>query len=368
MIYLVTGMPGNGKTLYAVDFIKKAVDKGRAVYSDIKGLTLVGVQPAPDDWRTLPDGALVVYDEAHKRFPSFKGKGRSPLDVVRDMDEHRHRGFDMMFITQWPDKIDQELFRLVGTHWHLNRAFGLQSASLAAFTRGVMNPYSATARKGADESVWSYPTDLYKVYKSSSMHTDAHKFKLPAKVKTALMSVPVILLALWGFYWFITPKSPEKQETTAAQRSGAETAPASAPIIGGNGMQASSAADKATATGEYFSLTGPTVTPIVGCVDSERGCRCWNQDGLQIDQTQAECRRTVDRPLPINIYRQYAAPSGSTAITGGQVAGQGASAPPAHAQGVSGSVIERQTRALGTFPESPSKAADTYTPPTTLEM
>ncbi|WP_425523633.1 hypothetical protein [Xanthomonas campestris] len=62
-----------------------------------------------------------------------------------------------MFITQWPDKIDSELFRLVGTHWHLNRAFGLQSASLCAFTRGVMNPYSATARKGADESIWSYP-------------------------------------------------------------------------------------------------------------------------------------------------------------------------------------------------------------------
>ncbi|WP_157769457.1 zonular occludens toxin domain-containing protein [Xanthomonas campestris] len=34
MIYLVTGMPGNGKTLYAVEFIKKAVEKGRKVYTD----------------------------------------------------------------------------------------------------------------------------------------------------------------------------------------------------------------------------------------------------------------------------------------------------------------------------------------------
>ncbi|WP_100097333.1 zonular occludens toxin domain-containing protein [Xanthomonas campestris] len=75
MIYLVTGMPGNGKTLYAVEFIKKAVEKGRKVYTDIKGLTLAGIEPAPDDWRTLPDGSLVVYDEAHKRFPAFKGKG-----------------------------------------------------------------------------------------------------------------------------------------------------------------------------------------------------------------------------------------------------------------------------------------------------
>lgn len=54
MMYLITGMPGNGKTLYAVDFIRKQLAKGRAVYSDIKGLSLPGVQPAPDDWRTHP--------------------------------------------------------------------------------------------------------------------------------------------------------------------------------------------------------------------------------------------------------------------------------------------------------------------------
>ncbi|KAB7768913.1 zonular occludens toxin domain-containing protein [Xanthomonas sp. LMG 12461] len=367
MIYLVTGMPGNGKTLFAVDFISKEVRKRRPVYTDIKGITLPGVQPAPEDWRTLPDGSIVVYDEAHKRFPSYKGKGRSPLEVVRDMDEHRHRGFDMMFITQWPDKIDQELFRLVNKHWHLNRAFGLQSASLVAFSRGVMNPYSASARKGADESVWSYPTDLYKVYKSSSMHTDAHKFKMPAKIKAALMSLPVILFALWGFYWFITPKAPEKKQT-AAERSVAETPTPAASMLGGPGVQPIQQ-DKAAATGEYFSLTGPTVTPIVGCVDSHRGCRCWNQDGLLIDQTQAECRRVVERPLPINIYHQYAAPSGSAPVAGGVGGGQPVGGPDASGQGaVQGSIVERKARSLGTFPESPSKVTGTYTPATTLEM
>ncbi len=49
------------------------------------------------------------------------------------MDEHRHRGFDLMMLTQWPDKIDNELFRLVGTHKHLNRAFGLQQANVTTF-------------------------------------------------------------------------------------------------------------------------------------------------------------------------------------------------------------------------------------------
>ncbi|WP_407473008.1 zonular occludens toxin domain-containing protein [Xanthomonas campestris pv. raphani] len=364
MIYLVTGMPGNGKTLYAVDFIKKAVEKGRKVYTDIKGLTLAGVEPAPDDWRTLPDGSLVVYDEAHKRFPAFKGKGRSPLKVVQDMDEHRHRGFDMMFITQWPDKIDSELFRLVGTHWHLNRAFGLQSASLCAFTRGVMNPYSATARKGADESIWSYPKDLYNVYKSSSMHTDAHKFKLPAKIRNALITAPMICLVLWGLYAFLMPSVPKKEGPAPGERSAAETNPATVPTLGI--AQPVGVSDKALATGEYTSLTGPSVPAVAGCVDSHRGCRCWNRDGLQIDQTQAECRRVVDGPLPINIYHAYttSAPATQAPPQPAQDTPQGQGAAPPSA----GVTIGRQTRAQGTFPESPGYQGQTYTGPTTLDM
>ncbi|MGX9189007.1 zonular occludens toxin domain-containing protein [Stenotrophomonas sp. Ker107b] len=351
MIYLITGMPGNGKTLYAVDFIKKEVGKGRAVYSDIKGLTLPGVEPAPDDWRTLPDGALVVYDEAHKRFPSYKGKGRSPLQVVQDMDEHRHRGFDLMFITQWPDKIDNELFRLVGTHWHLNRAFGLQSASLCAFTRGVLNPYSQLARKGADESIWSYPKDLYGVYKSSSLHTDAHKFKLPAKIRNGLIVAPMIALVLWGLYLFLVPSAAKD---APAQRSVAETAPERLSAIGQ--PQEVQATDKSPPTGEYYSLTAPSVPQLAGCVSSERGCRCFNRDGYQIDQTQAECKSVIERPLPINVYHPY------TQSARQDDAGRQGHATPVDAGTVVG--FESGKRA-DVFPRSAGYTSETVTGPTT---
>lgn len=357
MIYLITGMPGNGKTLYAVEFIRDAVKKGRAVYSDIKGLTLEGVQPAPDDWRTLPDGSLVVYDEAHKRFPSYRGKGRSPLQVVQDMDEHRHRGFDLMFITQWPDKIDGELFRLVGEHCHLNRAFGLQSANLCKFTRGVLNPYSNLARKGADETIWSYPKDLYGVYKSSSLHTDSHKFKMPLKIRNALITAPMIAAVLWGLYAFLVPSQPKAAEE---ERSEAETTtqPLSA-IAGGGGIQPIQAQDKAPPSGEYFSLTAPAVPQLAGCVSSDRGCRCFNSDGFQIDQTQAECAAIIARPLPINVYHQY-------------VQGQRQDAPPDVESkpdsdvGNSGVVVGyRAGNRADIFPQNPARQAESYTPATT---
>lgn len=359
MMYLITGMPGNGKTLYAVDFIRQERGKGREVYSDIKGLLVEGVQPAPDDWRTLPDGSLVVYDEAHKRFPSYRGKGRSPLELVRDMDEHRHRGIDLMFITQWPDKVDGELFRLIGTHWHLNRAFGLQKANLTMFSRAVMNPYSNLARKGADESLWDFPKDAYALYKSSSLHTDSHKFKLPVKVRNALMSVPFIIAVLWGFVYFMkaqmgVSESAERSEAEPTRSKPASTATAfdvvqAPPTSDGPVLNAG--------VGTYAALNTEPATSLAGCVSSERGCRCFNTDGFQIDMSKFQCELLLEKPLPFNVYHEYKAPAGSSSERSARGTEQG--------QG-GGSVIGYQPgQRADQFARSPAYTGETWTGPTT---
>lgn len=307
MIYLLTGMPGNGKTLYAVDFIVKARKAGRDVYSDIEGLEVEGVKPAPDDWRDAPDGALIVYDEAHRRFPQYKGRGRSPLEVVQEMDTHRHRGIDMMMITQWPDKIDGELFRLVGKHQHLNRAMGLQRASVVTFSRGTVNPYSATARKGADEEIWEFPQHLYNTYKSSSMHTDAHKFKLPSKVKGALITVPIMLVVLWGVYrFFLLPDAPAQERSEAEPTQQAHLSQMYDPAPGTVSIAPSTLHQGA---GTYAEVNTETVPVLSGCASSHRGCRCWNADGWQLDLTQSQCYALAAKPLPINILHGYSSSS-----------------------------------------------------------
>lgn len=305
MMTLITGMPGNGKTLYAVNLIYEARQKKQVVYSDIRGLKIEGVLPAPDDWRECPPGSLVVYDEAHQRFPAFKGKGRSPLEVVQRMDEHRGKyGLDLVFITQWPDKMDGELFRLIGEHYHLNRAMGLQKASVVKFSRAMMNPYSATARKGADEELWDYPKARYADYDSSINHTGAHKFKLPKKVKNALLSIPFVLLALWGVYAFFLHQFGISGK---AERSEAE--PTTTPRLAAtanNSTAAPQGFEQVKGTGEYAALASVPVPVIAGCVVSDRGCRCFADEGQQIDQTQSECLAVMERPLPFNIFHQYA--------------------------------------------------------------
>lgn len=307
MMSLITGMPGNGKTLYAVDLIYKARKKGQAVYSDIRGLKIEGVMPIPDDWRDCPPGCLIVYDEAHQRFPSYKGKGRSPNELVRVMDEHRGKyGLDMVFITQWPDKMDGELFRLVGEHLHLNRAMGLQKASVVKFSRATMNPYSASARKGCDEELWDYPQARYLDYDSSINHTGAHKFQLPKKVKNALITAPIALLVLWGFFAFM-----QRQFVGGAEkeRSGAEPTQ-SAPATNPQAFVPISPSDSKDISltpgmGLHSPIRTAAVPTLAGCVASDRGCRCFNVEGYQIDMAERECRSTLDQPLPFNVYHAY---------------------------------------------------------------
>lgn len=285
MLYLVTGAPGNGKTLYAVDWLIKQIeiDKSlvkagavpRSYYTDIEGfdveavrcLTGYVVQSAPDDWRTTPQCSVIVYDEAHRMFPTGR-PGRSDDPRVCDLDTHRHGGYDLMFVTQWPTKIHHELRRLVGEHVHLNRAMGLQTAGLYRWPRVQDDPYDIHQREKAEEEVWKFPKDRYVLYASSTLHTVSHKFRIPKKVWSALsvcVTCSVIGLVFWHYY------GPAL-----------ETEPA------------------------------PTLS---GCVSSERSCRCFNTDGYQIDMSVSECRRLLASPLPFNVYHAYVSSSSAAAVS-----------------------------------------------------
>ena len=80
MITLITGTPGSGKTLRAMYLIKEALAQGRAVYTDIDGVSLDGVTTVEmdHDWRDTPEGSLVVYDEVQRRWPSTGKPGQAP--------------------------------------------------------------------------------------------------------------------------------------------------------------------------------------------------------------------------------------------------------------------------------------------------
>lgn len=196
MIRLLTGLPGAGKTLRAMWYISQALEAGRAVYvCGVDGINCQGVEvlDSPHDWQSLPDGSLVVVDEAQKRgrFPSRGGTAAIP-ESVSELSEHRHRGFDFILMTQHPSMIDAYVRRLVGEHEHMLRKFGLEASQVFTWSE-IQDIESSTARDLAVETLWLYPKGLYEKYKSATLHTV--KRKIPKKIfifATAIILIPVL--------------------------------------------------------------------------------------------------------------------------------------------------------------------------------
>lgn len=264
MMILISGAPGNGKSLRALALMleeyernREAVaarkEKPRDFHTNIRGVTFDWVKPIPlrvvtvardakgaekrlevPDYRACNDGAYVVFDEAHADgttpeleeygflFPSTGKPGESDDERVRAMSTHRHRGFDLVFVTQWPSKIHHQIRTLCGKHIHLNRSMGLNVAGTLTWQRVQSDPYDEKAREKCDEEMWTFPSELFDKYKSATLHTQTYKFKIPPKVWSALSVAVTVCLIAWGAYSYSMPakKAPEG-EGRGAQTEGA---------------------------------------------------------------------------------------------------------------------------------------------------
>lgn len=279
MMQLITGVPGAGKTLYAVQRIVDEVKEGREVYTNIAGIAVDGVQPIPEhnDWRELPDGSLVVYDEAHQIFPTSGRPGLSSDPRINDMDMHRHRGFDLCFVTQFPTKVHHEIRSMVDDHVHLLRNFGAPSATVYRWPEAT-NVNDREARGRADSSPWVYPRSLYKLYKSSEIHTA--KTRIPAKIKF----VGLVVLVLGTFVGC--------RLASAGGFASINTQPAAVADV------------SASAIAKPRRTTPASVPQFSGCVASARFCRCYDNNGDPVEQTEFDCLAHAhgDRPGAFNLF------------------------------------------------------------------
>lgn len=315
MIYLVTGVPGSGKSLRVVkmilDFLKPTDDfpNGRKVYSDIAGLNIEGVLKSPDDWRDTPEGSVVVYDEAQdkKTFESwidektkkeFKNlevnvygssgmAGPSPYEQVRAMEKHRHTGHDLIFITQAPTFVHHHIRKLVGKHIHCYRALGLQGCTVYTWDGICDNPNGFHEKKTADTERWTYPKELFKYYKSSTVHT--HKFKIPKKL--IFIGIAIVSIALVTFFMLSNSSLPRIIGIT-------ESVPLTTTATDSAGLTASGQFNNPTL--QAVEDAKPVTVSIMGCV-SGRFCRCFGQDGNILDLKETMCRDLANGNLALPI-------------------------------------------------------------------
>lgn len=324
-VYLTTGLPGNYKTFYTLVTVeRRRKEEGRPVfYHGIPDVKLDGwtEMEKGSDWVKCPDGAIIVLDECQNTFPSL-ALGKELPKHYADVAVHRHRGFDLYLITQAPLQFEAKIRRLVQTHWHMHRPFGMTKAVCFEWQDGVAeNPKDYFARKNAVRKPFVPPKDFYGKYRSATMHTV--KRSIPLK----LFMIPALLVVLCviGFFGYRHFASMGFQGTEPAKAESAGKA------NGGIMSSAAPASERRKTTGEYIAerqpripglphtapvydaITQPTRAPVVaGCVAQKAGCRCYTEQGTVLDVERSACASIAQK----GYFREFETRSSSDGAFG----------------------------------------------------
>lgn len=251
MLYLITGVPGSGKTLKMISDLMKRKDlQNRPLYLDgipeVDG-TIIPNLPIPEGesmetWhKWAPAGAILVIDECQRVFRPRPSGSKVP-EHVAELETHRHRGIDIFLLTQHPRLVDLNVRSLIGHHCHISKT-NLGVRRMFEWER-CGDPQSRTDVEGAVKSVYTLDKKAFGVYKSAEEHT-----KIRTKLSRTVYAFPIVLLivivAAWSSYNRWQRLNAEEAQTQPAP----VAAPAASPAAGGTA--AATAADGTHAAGQY---------------------------------------------------------------------------------------------------------------------
>lgn len=304
MITLITGTPGAGKTLYTVaEELPKY--KERPLFIDgipdlaINHLECIGPVDKWHEW--IPDGAVLVIDEV-QRIWRPRGAASAVPPGVAALETHRHKGVDLVIITQHPNLLDPNIRRLVGRHLHVRRMFGWNRAIVYEWDSAT-DPARVT---NAIKRSWGYPKKAFKLYKSAEQHNKRGQ-RIPFALIVALVAGLALPAAVWTFYkgtvgdW-LGGAEPQPEKTAAATepataRSGFSSAAAvasAAPSAPARIVEALTPTDDHNPlSAPLYALVQPPVTPpqIEGCIASKRACTCYSHQATPVWLPDEQCRQ-----------------------------------------------------------------------------
>ena len=321
MIILNTGTAGAGKTLFSLKMIedrRKADNKEffdawvkagsdetnppmvREVYYfniNINKAKLPWIKlDKLDDWFTMPAGSIFFFDECQEAFEPMANSATRPK-YYTELSKHRHRGYDMYFVTQHPTFVDTYVRKNAEEHNHFMRPFGAKMVNKHTW-KGVKDQCDKT-RSGAITEQLTHPKEVYSWYKSSEVHT--HKFKLPNKVK-AMFLLPVLLgVCIYFAYAYIDKKTQSvKPDATKAVTANGQIISASGGIkVAFNPANFKPRIDDLPWTAaRYDHLTEATVAPrIIGCMVYQQKCKCMTQQGTYHIATMQFCQVSIENGI-----------------------------------------------------------------------
>lgn len=319
MFYGITGLPGSGKTLYLLNALFKGVlnpetnEKRPIFYYGIPGIDpTLGWIPLqnPKDWHNeVSDKSIVVIDEAQEHFPVRSPSAPVP-PALTALERHRHRGLDIYFLTQDARLLDHHARRLIGQHILIKRNFGAPFATVFKSNGCIDDPNDGKLLHKAEKSVFKYPKDVFKLYKSSELHT--HKFELP-KIVWVLVAL-VILVGGCGtfFYRRILAKEAETVAQAAGLPIGSDSSEGGARLDANAPITLKSLIPEIpnvpASAPAYQEGWKPKSVPIISsCIENDHNCRCYTYQATPVAVTPEFCHNAVINGLPfdhtLNDYR-----------------------------------------------------------------
>lgn len=308
MLRMITGLPGNAKTLFAISTVQKqALAENRPVYyHGIKELTLNWTPLVdPKKWFDVPPNSIVVIDEAQEIFRN-RSVGSHPPEHVTALETHRHLGIDLVFLTQHPSFLDPHVRKLTNLHQHMMRVYGMEMSTIHQWRETRDNPDKN--RKDSEQSKWAFDKAFYGTYKSAEVHT--MKRQLPKRL-FFLIAVPFILAGLcYATYWLLTkkvgPGAPVDQAHAVGQVAQVGGAVAGAPVKRFDpvedarnyvAMNTPRVVGLPQTAPKYDRLTEPKRVPVpAACIErssvhGELGanCKCFTQQGTPMSVQPAMC-------------------------------------------------------------------------------
>lgn len=311
-IALITGLPGAGKTSLAVDLMETDY-KGRLLFVD--GITDLSIEHHEIDvlnWHNdAPDGCVIFVDEVQRKWRPT-GPGAKIHPSIEALETHRHRGIDIVLMTQNPKLVHTNVRNLVNRHLHiLNTKW--KGRYLYEWAECNVNlAYSSCLNVRA----YKLPKSAFAKYKSASVH-----IKSPLRIPPKLYLLGILICILVFLAYSVYSSFSKRTEKPVSQEANVASAPTGniLPALTG---QPSSAGPQS----RPFNLTDfiPRVTthpesaaayddirkvqqfPVVaGGVCFKGECKCFTQQGTNAGLSHADCLTAINNPR----FDAYSAPA-----------------------------------------------------------
>lgn len=327
-IMLINGANGHGKGQFAIkmildyqkenDALEKKGEPRRQIFANIHGINQAGATPLkdvspipsdkvffgkqdnpdappPEGYFVPPLGSIFFYDEAQKEDWVKQKAGALSNDVrVTSLEEHRHAGLDIIFITQSTNYIHSHIAGLVAPHYYVERPLGLATTNVFMFNKFQKTPDAVSTRSKADDQFMISLGKKYgQYYKSSAQHNI--KRNIPLKAKLAIGAL-IFCILFTVFKVTQAKKIDEPVTPVAAADSALVPADVPAEVLKSTTdamldriAKLEQELYEARLPPDYQVTKDNPALRVAGVMSFNGACRAYNASGEFLNLTPAEC-------------------------------------------------------------------------------